>query len=557
MSNLVDSIKARADLADYARQRHGLDFKQKGTRLWACCPFHSEKTPSFAIEPDKQTWRCFGSCQQGGDIIAYVMRADQCDFNSALDTLCQHYGIERTRAESVRAKAEERRQGILKQFAELYQRALNGSQGAIAREYTSHRMISSDVLARWGLGYAPRGSDAILRDFMSKLGYSEKDLIESGAWTNRGAFLYERLIFPIQDKRGNVVALAGRTLSDSTPKYLNTPFEKSHHVYGLYQAASSIRTSKHAVLVEGYMDVIGLHQAGHTNVVAPMGVGLSEHQLGLLKDAERITLAFDGDDAGRAANLRAIERLLKTTLRVDVAILPDGKDPDDVAGEWEQIIAASKPALRYWLDAQATRPDSPIGERLKTARDLAAQVAQGDSYSAQLEIMREVADYYRINAEEAALMLKKPPLRIVEKPTPEAPKVKTPTHGREAYVLRCLLVDTRPLFEANRQLAILEMPELSQSDFPSLAGVWGIVETGMSQFDMSLADYVSQHAPDFSQAFGAYQHYLEAEAVRTALRLRFEALKGLMDYHAQQGEDMEGVIKTLKQINSLKMHLGL
>ena len=391
---LVDDIKSRLDIVDLVSERVAL--QKSGRNFKARCPFHNERTPSFYVFPERQTWRCFGACASGGDAINFIQRIENLDFGETLTKLAQRTGVA---LPEVRSSHEDRsREQRLLEANEaavrFYRDTLASDQGQQARDYLQGRGISSDAVAAFELGLAPNNWDA-LRHHLAGKGFADDTLTQVGLATHtddgrvRDMFR-NRLIVPIRDASSRLVGFGGRALGDVNPKYLNTPqsplFDKSHLVYALDKAVASIRDLGEGVIVEGYMDVIAAHQRGFNNVVASMGTALTEHQVALLsKHTHRFVLALDPDAAGQEATLRSLEtswRLLErhvmhtsrrgagmmrrpgTELRI--AALPEGRDPDavlrDAPEQWPLIIENAAPVVEYLISALSTRRDLTTGQ---------------------------------------------------------------------------------------------------------------------------------------------------------------------------------------------------
>ena len=360
MATPVEDVKARLDAVDYI----GRDVRlQRAGRNWkGLCPFHTEKTPSFYVFPDRGNFKCFG-CSEGGDLLTYVMRRDGVEFPDALHELGREAGIDISQNLPNRAQRQQRTDTLTllekaKDF--LHGELVNSSEASGARAYIQSRGISQDICERFSLGYAaPRGSPLLghLRD----LGYEDSTIESAGLARSdeHGTrdYLFDRLIFPIWDRSGSVVGFGGRTLRDVEPKYLNTRdspvFTKGHHLYALNLARDAIRESRVAVIVEGYMDAIAASQAGFANTVASMGTSLTIQQAQALTSAgaNNIIIALDADAAGAAATRRGLDVLRETgayepgttvdvrglvrhedrlTTNIGIAELPAGEDPDSL-----------------------------------------------------------------------------------------------------------------------------------------------------------------------------------------------------------------------------------
>jgi DNA primase len=362
-----------------------VSLKKAGTTYKGLCPFHGEKTPSFVVTPQRDSWHCFG-CGLGGDIFSFVMQRDSVTFPEALRTLAQRAGVEIDE----RTKREDARQARLRQVLDsaiaFYHAVLTSSNaGKPALDYLHGRGFTDATIATYQLGWAPGGWDQMTRTLAAKRDVRPEELVEVGLasprQTGRGGVydkFRERVTFPIRDQNGHAVGLGGRLLEGDGPKYLNSPatplFDKSRTLYLIDKAKGPIRKSGQAVIVEGYTDALMAHQAGFENVVASLGTALTPGQVALLtRYATRIVLAYDVDAAGEKAGTLGVTALagLIGQLQGDtsgvkledvrVARLPDGKDPDEVVrsapADWEAAIAKAKPLVEYLIDHHAGRFD--------------------------------------------------------------------------------------------------------------------------------------------------------------------------------------------------------
>jgi DNA primase len=329
-------IQSRLDIVDVISET--VELKRKGNRYWGVCPFHQEKTPSFSVSQDKQMFYCFG-CHAGGDIFSYVMKKESFDFKETVNYLAQKAGIQVRTAD--RRETDRRRQVIEvnKAAVQFYRQVLGEPRGREARSYINQRGIENDIVQTFALGYAPDSWNA-LGDYLKRKGFSHEDIVLAGVVKHNEDknsyydLLRNRLIFPIYNQYGEVIGFGGRVMDDSLPKYLNSPethiFSKRKNLYGLYFAKDHIRADNEAILVEGYMDCLKLHQAGVQNAVSSLGTAFTAEQARLLhRYTEKVVVLFDGDEAGQRETLRAIDILNQEKLKIDIITLPDGKDPDE------------------------------------------------------------------------------------------------------------------------------------------------------------------------------------------------------------------------------------
>ncbi len=361
----LDELLARTDIVDLVSE--SVRLTKKGNSYWGCCPFHSEKTPSFHVVPDRQMYKCFG-CGKGGGAVNFVMELENLPFKDAVAVLAQRAGMPVPEFGSSPG-ARERREKILtinKQAARAFHRWLHGSEGAEGLAYLQRRGLSRRTLTNFGLGFAPNRWDGLITE-LSAQGYDKRDLLDAGlAVSNKDGRIYDRfrnrVMFPIIDVRGNVIGFGGRVMDDSTPKYLNSPdtpvYNKSRNVFALNIAKTS--KAGRVILTEGYMDTISLHQAGFDSAVASLGTALTEEHGQLLsRYFKEAVIAYDGDGAGVAAAQRAIPILEKAGLKVKVLRMQGAKDPD------EFIKAYGREAFARLLDQSENQVDYRLAQLQK------------------------------------------------------------------------------------------------------------------------------------------------------------------------------------------------
>lgn len=339
----ISEIRDKLDIAEIIGET--VTLQRRGGRYWGLCPFHQEKSPSFTVTPDKGVFYCFG-CHKGGTIFDFVMEVEKVPWRDAVELLAKRAGIEIPRE-------DEQRDGIGREtFLELYRRVagsfhwllMESPQGDAARAYLESRGLTKETMAAFQVGYAPPDREWLF-GFLTKKSYSPEFLARTGLFLDnargRGGSLFaSRIMFPIANSRGEILAFGGRAMGDAQPKYLNSPetafFRKGENLFGLDKASSAIRKEGWFILVEGYMDAIAMHQAGIANCVAPLGTALTEPQVRLLKRfAGKALLLFDSDAAGQKATDRAIELLEGQDLLVEVAVVEGGKDPADLVQKGE------------------------------------------------------------------------------------------------------------------------------------------------------------------------------------------------------------------------------
>ncbi len=377
----LDELRDRVVLSEIVGQKVRLT--KKGREFSGLCPFHREKTPSFTLNDDKGFYHCFG-CGAHGDALSFLMEHDKMPFTEAVEYLAARVGLplpKPSRQEAEKEKTRHKLSDIMEAACVFFQKQLFSPAGEAARTYLKGRGITGAIAKQFRLGYAPMGS--ALTAHLEKMGFDKNDcralgLLALNESQNRWHdYFYDRVMFPILDRRRRVIGFGGRLMTKGEPKYLNSPetelFHKGEQLYALSQAIETIRKTNSAVLVEGYMDVIALHAAGFTNAVAPLGTALTEQQINLLWTCcDEPTICFDGDTAGRKAAVRALNRalpILSPGKSLQFVLLPDGYDPDDMIRKkspdaFQKALEGAKPAtFMLWNTLmEGRRLDTP--ERL-------------------------------------------------------------------------------------------------------------------------------------------------------------------------------------------------
>ena len=393
-SGVAAEIKSKLSVLEVVGET--VQLKRAGTAYKGLCPFHAEKTPSFIVSPDRETWRCFG-CGEGGDIFTFLMRRDGLDFREALERLAEKAGVELSERTAREDRERKRLRDALESAIAWYREVLlQATQAERARAYLAERGLSAETLDRFSIGYAPNTWDALVKRLVGK-GYTNAELIGAGlaSPSNRGGVIDKfrgRIIIPIRDASGRAVGLGGRIMPGAEgPKYLNSPatrlFDKSRTLYGIDLAKAAIRKAGLTVIVEGYTDVMAAHQAGFGNVVASLGTALTHGQVELAtRYADAVALAYDVDLAGEAATQRGLLEELgpdQAVSKVRVVRIPAGKDPDELIrtdpDAWRTAVAEAPPVLDYFMDRAVASVDlsSVTGRREVTRRVLGVCVAWG------------------------------------------------------------------------------------------------------------------------------------------------------------------------------------
>jgi DNA primase len=411
----ADEVRNQGDIvrvvSDY------VTLKKRGATYVACCPFHSEKTPSFNVNPNRGLFHCFG-CGVGGSIFDFVMQIEGCDFPEAVRIVADKSGIPIPVVEETEnhQKAARDRESVLKLnewAAEFFELQLHSEEGAAARTYIDGRGISEETSSLFRLGYAPDSWEA-LSSYLKARGATVDELHTSGLVSPRDTGGYYdrfrgRVMFPITDAQGRVIAFGGRVMADGEPKYLNSPetavYIKGRNLYGLAHSRNEIRNLGFAILVEGYLDHIIPFQAGVRNIVASLGTALTDGQVRLLRrymDQPQIVVNFDPDSAGQAATMRSVDVLLAEGFKVNVLVMPTNQDPDEFVrahgvDRFRELLKTTQPYLDYIIDMSIAGHDTsrPTGKvaainailpHLARMRDKVARADYADQLADRLKI---------------------------------------------------------------------------------------------------------------------------------------------------------------------------
>jgi DNA primase len=516
----IDEIKARIDIVDLVSEA-GVKLRKAGRNYTGFCPFHDNKhSPAFVVWPETGTWRCFGQCNEGGDIFKFVMKREGLDFKDTLQKLATRAGVQvqdlQREAPQVK-EANEHLRTLLEGAIIFYRTHLFNNKDVLAYLHDK-RKLTDATIETFGLGYAPNQWDAALRHFTAK-GFSEQDMIDSGLLTVRendagrstsnAQRAYDRfrhrIMIPIRDEQGRMAGFGARIVDPTDiPKFLNSPetpiFTKGHLLYGLDRARKPIRAADQAVIVEGYLDVIALHQAGYENVVSPMGTALTEDQIRLLKKfTRRIVLALDPDTAGQKAVLRGLDAaraamdkegewgfdargLLRNEARLQadlrVASMPDDLDPDEIVArdkdEWKRLIEKAKPIVEHVLDALlADRDINDPKVKNQVAQQVLPLIAdlpnaiERDTYRQMLARRLRVDERALAGEQAQAPVLRRKPRSTESKAGAAAPVVAAIRPGQkiESQALGVLFRKPELCYRLDRLLEEAGLAALAPEDF--------------------------------------------------------------------------------------------
>lgn len=367
-------IKDKINIVDLVQEY--LPLKRAGINFKANCPFHSEKSASFIVSPERQIWHCFG-CQKGGDIFKFMMEKEGLDFKDALEILAKRAGVTLSKVNKEKKDARDRLFEANLKAQEFFHHILTKHKlGEKALEYLKSRGLTDETIKEFGIGYSPNSWDSLTK-FLTKRGFTTQEIIDSGLGVASKS-CYDRfrgrIMFPLIDTKNQIIGFSGRVLYAAEPKYINTPqtiiFDKGRYLFAMNLAKSHIRSKNEAILVEGEMDVIMSHQVGVKNVVASKGTALTENQIELLKKyTDTISLCFDADLAGDNAARRGIEMAEKAGLNIKVISVSEGKDPAEAAKKdpkiWEDCVLGATPIYDYYLQSAQARYDLKKPEDLR------------------------------------------------------------------------------------------------------------------------------------------------------------------------------------------------
>jgi DNA primase len=575
----LDEIKARVDIVELVGETVRL--RRSGKNYTGFCPFHHNvHTPSFAVFPESGTWRCFGACNEGGDVFRYVMKKDGVDFTEALRRLAERAGVELHPRTPEEARAEEeyaRLRTLLELAATFFRDQLLAPDGAPVLTYLRKRGFTDATLEAFQVGMAPAGWETGLGFFRGKE-YTDAELIAAGLAVQpedgrlRDRFRH-RIMIPIRDGSGRMCGFGARIIdAQDQPKFLNSPqtvlFDKSHLLFGLDRAARAIRAVGEAVLVEGYMDVMAVHQAGFANVISAMGTALSESQLRqAARHAKRIVLALDPDSAGDSATLRGLE-LARTALDREgeavfdargllryesrlhadlrVAAMPPGRDPDEVAladpEEWKRLIADAQPVVLHVLHtlSRGQNLDDPKVKAMIAARmvplieDVGDKVER-DAYRQQVARTLRI-DERNLSATVAARGTRRAPRAAPGVGAPAAP-TGSPGAAREAYNIGLLAQRPDLFFRLDRAFAEMTLDRIGAEDFmePGHTALVDLIREAALEGDAEPDDFFAARTPEpladaLSAAREAFRKYhgegapTAEEVLDSMLRLRQRTL---------------------------------
>ncbi len=470
----VAQIREKIDIVSLLSEF--MTLKKAGRNFKALCPFHSEKTPSFVISPERQIWHCFGGCNKGGDVYQFLMDYERIDFPEALRILAKRAGVELVSQNysSGETSKKERLYQINSLAKEYYHYVLTKHPaGKTALKYLKNRGIDAKVIESFRVGFAPPDGRDLTKYLLNKKKFEQEDVLDAGLAFQRGRdladFFRGRLMFPLIDHRDNVVGFAGRILenNDNVSKYVNTRetliYHKGEQLFGLNVTKEAIRREGKIIIVEGEFDVMSCFQNGIGNVVALKGTALTEHQVNLIgRFSERIAFCFDGDKAGQEAIKRSLVVVEKKGLTPTVIEIPGGKDPDDAlkdnASEFKKAVKEDVSVYDYLLDHALKSSDINTAQGKKTVSDLMLPfVGQISNEIIKEHYLKKIADSLDTSYESIV----KEAERLAKKETKTIPAAQTPDLKRskdeilEEYLLALIIQSENPKKAIQKAIEIL------------------------------------------------------------------------------------------------------
>jgi DNA primase len=528
--DFIDTLLARVDIVDVIDRR--VPLKKAGQNYQACCPFHSEKTPSFTVSPTKQFYHCFG-CGAHGSALGFLMEYEHMSFPDAVASLAQDAGLALPAAahqEPERPKPPAALGEALERASSFYRQQLKQSPRAI--DYLKRRGLTGAIAARYGIGYAPDGSPLkrVFKDYGAEALAASGLVIEG----ERGRYdrFRDRIMFPIRNSKGQIIGFGGRVLDGGEPKYLNSPetplFHKGAEIYGLFEARAAIKTAGRAIVVEGYMDVVALAQHGVEFAVATLGTATTPmHARTLLRHTDRLVYAFDGDNAGRKAAWRALENTLEALQdgkEVSFLFLPEGEDPDSY------IRAHGQAAFLKLLDSETLPLSAFLVRELAQGRNLETREGQAALLKAAKPLLeriaapllarlvqKQIAELAHLQADELTRMGVKPTAlpRGTQRPRRAAP-------SRLRSLARALLMNPSRVAEVNP--------------------AWLDPNNGHSAHVLALTEWLAETGPADSRALCDAARGTPVETLVDELMADLPAKDETWDWNAE----FEGALKQLQ-----------
>jgi len=555
--DIVNKVRSAVDLVDIVSEY--VQLKRSGRSLVGLCPFHSEKTPSFNVNAERQFFHCFG-CRAGGDVFSFLMKIEQLTFAEALQKLADRAGISLPRNEQEEASPERTAKQLMYEahqlVAKLYHYVLTSTPyGTAAMKYLEKRGIQEQTITEFQIGFAPDSWDFVTQ-FLQKRQFPLDLMVEAGllAKSENGRIFDRfrgRVIFPIHNTQGEVVAFGGRSLDGAHPKYLNSPetplFNKSTTIFNLHRARTSIRKRKQAILFEGYVDVISAWQAGLTQGIATLGTAITEqHARMIRKNVEQVIVCYDGDTAGQEATAKAIELLQQAGCVVRIAPLPQGTDPDDYIRQHgaeafsQQVLLQAMPVTAFRL--QHLRTKFVIQDKTDQARYIQAALAVISELSSAVErdmYERQLAEEFSLSLD--ALKLEARKLYRQQKSDQQRDKVAPSWNNNINNGKFTLTKSLAPAHENAERMLLAYM--MRNRDIAERVRQECSASFQIDEYSALVAYLYAYYAEGFPEDPGQFIHYLQEENVK-------QIASGLAMMECREDVSDQEIGDYIKQINN-------
>lgn len=519
----IDEIRERADIVQIISEY--IPLKKSGKNHIGLCPFHSEKTPSFTVNDEKQIFYCFG-CGAGGNAFTFLIKQENLSFPEAIRTVARRVGVDLSLLEKKPSGEEQKRELMFlanHAAGDFYQHnLLESPEAEKARVYIKTRGLKPEIVKSFKIGYAPHGRDGLVK-FLANKGISLELAEKAGLVQRKGKDFYDRfsnrIMFPITDVKDRVIGFGGRSIGNEEPKYLNSPasplFKKGEIVYGMYQAKNSASNKGFVLIVEGYFDLLMLHQYGFSNAVATLGTALTAEHLRRLKGyAKEIYTLFDSDEAGKSAALRSVPMFIEEDIHARVVLMPAGMDPDDLlrkqgAPAMSQYIEKAKPIMDFFLDSIRIRFDIETTSGKVSLLETAAPYVSSVKNAAERDIyVKKIVDIIHIGQDAVLSAIRAASETRNKRPAPVGKTIPTANEiisrggsaKTEETILKIVLAEPR-LYNESVKGAI----EMFKTDFLKEAGMLIMDElqkgtpSGKNSFDM--ASIIEKTSSDKAKAW--------------------------------------------------------
>ncbi len=583
MDSAVQEVKNRLGIAEVVGSY--LKLQRAGANLRGLCPFHAEKSPSFFVSPARQTWHCFG-CSRGGDAFKFVQEIEGIEFGDALRLLAQRAGVDLPAYSPRLAKEKSERtrmQDLLELASQFFEKQMASSpKGQEALAYLRDRGVSDESIAKWRLGWAPGKGNAVI-EFLKTRGYQQNEVERSGLTVRAEGGTFDRfrsrIMFPVCDPNGKVVGFGGRIFGEKEggelAKYINTPntllYDKSRVLYGLDKAKVECRRQDSCLLVEGYMDAIMVSQAGFLNVVAVSGTALTPQHLNTLKRySSNLTLSFDMDSAGDAATKRGIDLALSQGFSLNVVVMPQGKDPGDVARDleqWRALVAKATSILEFFFSTALSRFDAKTAEGKRAiGNELIPVIKKIANRIEQAHWVRKLATELNVSEQSVGEELKAftAPKQDYGRGKEEPLPVPVPKTRRELLEERTLallflqpvclelITDDHMVFLSLRMQEIMEgLRKVPTLDFQLFEDIFEESTLAFLQYIALKGEVYEAQQEDLDREFRSCLLELELLFVRSRLDVLSQAIR-----QAEAEHDTQRLESLLNEFNELSSHLS-